>query len=123
MPELAEELAGAERAVFVDASVEKPAGKVAIRRVSAQDGRSKSAPLGHFASPEGLLALCSGLYGRVPETWSIGVGVSSLAVGDGLTPLVARAANRLCRRLAFRIRQWCRTADDCPIYKEGFHVC
>jgi hydrogenase maturation protease len=123
MPELAEELSGAKRAVFVDASVEKAAGKVAIRRVSVQDGCPASAPLGHHASPEGLLALCSGLYGRAPVAWSIGVGVSDLEVGDCLSPLVARAANRLCRRLAYRIREWCRTSDDCPLYKEGFHVC
>ena len=122
MPELAEELAGSRRAVFVDASVEKAPGKVAIRRVSAQDVGPAPAPLGHHASPEGLLALCTGLYGREPVTWSIGVGVSNLEVGDRLSPSVACAANRLCRRLAYRIREWCRTSDDCPLFKEGFHV-
>ena len=122
MPELAEELAGARRAVFVDASVEKAAGKVAIRRIRAQDSCFTPASLGHHATPEGLLALSSGLYGRAPVAWSIGVGVCNLEVGDVLSPLVARAANRLCRRLAYRIRQWCRTAEDCPLFKEGFHV-
>jgi hydrogenase maturation protease len=115
-PELAEELAVAKRVLFVDASVEKAAGKVAIRRISAHDGGSGPAPVGHFASPEGLLALCSGLYGRAPLAWSIGVGVSNLEIGERLSPAVARAANRLCRRLTFRIRQWCRTSDDCSLY-------
>jgi hydrogenase maturation protease len=124
MPELAEDLSHYRRALFVDASVQIHAGKVAIQRVQAHDAQLASTkPLGHYASPEELLTLATRLYGRAPVAWSIGVGVSSLAVGERLSPVVARAANRLCRRLAYRIRQWCRTSEDCPIFKEDTHVC
>jgi hydrogenase maturation protease len=108
-PELAEQIAGADRVVFVDASVEQGAGQIRIRRLAPE--HAATSPLGHSASPEAILALAKALYHRAPRAWSIAVGVANLAVGDGLSPAVARAANRLCRRLAYRIRRWCRFSD------------
>lgn len=123
-PELAEDLAGAQRVVFVDATVELPAGEVGIRRLDGASVQAAAvAPLGHHATPEALLALCYGLYGRAPCAWSIGVGVANLEVGDRLSPLVARAANRLCRRLAYRIRGWCRSSKTSFVNRKGSHVC
>jgi hydrogenase maturation protease len=119
-PELAASVAGAERVVFVDASVEAEAGEVRIRRL---DGRGAGNPsLGHSMSPEAVLGIGKALYDQVPRAWSIGVGVSNLAVGDRLSPAVSRAANRLCRRLAFLIRRWCRSSDQPLIHKDGTHV-
>ena len=112
-PELAERVAGVERVVFVDASVEQAAGEVRIRRLRAEGGMVS--PVGHCASPEAILALAKGLYDRAPRAWSIAVGVANLAVGDRLSPAVARAANRLCRRLSFRIRRWCRSFRETPV--------
>jgi hydrogenase maturation protease len=108
-PELAEQIVGADRVVFIDASVEQGAGKVHIRRLDPE--QAASSPLGHAASPEAILALGKALYHRAPRAWSIAVGVANLAVGDGLSPAVARAANRLCRRLSYRIGRWCRFSD------------
>jgi hydrogenase maturation protease len=108
-PEIAEQVAGADRVVFIDASVEQGAGVVRIRRLAPE--HVATSPLGHAASPEAILALAKALYHRAPRAWSIAVGAANLAVGDRLSPPVARAANRLCRRLSFRIRRWCRFSD------------
>ncbi len=113
LPELAEQVAAAERVVFVDASVEQGAGEVRIRRLDPE--RATIAPVGHHASPESILALSKALYHRAPRAWSIAVGVANLAVGDRLSPAVARAANRLCRRLSYRIRFWCRSFTETPV--------
>ena len=108
-PELAEHVAGADRVVFIDASVEQGAGIVHIRRLAPEP--AAISPLGHAASPEAILALAKALYDRAPRAWSIAVGAANLAVGDRLSPAVARAANRLCRRLSYRIGRWCRFSE------------
>jgi hydrogenase maturation protease len=126
-PELAAEAAGAERVVFVDASVECAAGEVRVRRLDVAHAGGMptraSAPLGHSSSPEAILGICKALYDRAPRAWSIGVGVANLTVGDRLSPAVSRAANRLCRRLAYRIRRWCGNSEQFLTHKDGTHVC
>ena len=120
-PELAEQVACVDRVVFVDASVEQPAGEIRIRRLNAEYVALSA--VGHCASPEAILAISKALYHRVPRAWSIAVGVANLAVGDRLSPAVARAANRLCRRLSYRVRRWCRSSELPLSHKDGSHVC
>jgi len=123
-PELGEHLACVAergRVLFVDASVEQPAGHVCIRRLSAQ--RATTAPLGHSATPEALLALCKALYQKAPSAWSIAIGVANLAVGDRLSPAVSKTASRLCRRLSYRVRRWCLPQQNSLSHKEIAHVC
>ncbi len=62
-PEMAEEVAACDLTVFIDASVRTPT--VRVTRVSPGD--SMHGADGHALSPAGVLALCSGLYGRTPE--------------------------------------------------------
>ncbi len=62
-PELAEQLAACELAVFLDASLRT--ATVCVTRVSP--ARSVHGAEGHALSPAGVLALCSGLYGHAPE--------------------------------------------------------
>ncbi len=120
-PELSEQVACVDRVVFVDASVEQTAGEIQVRRLNP--GHGTLSPAGHYASPEEILALSKALYDRAPRARSIGVGVANLAVGDRLSPAVARAANRLCRRLSYRIRRWCRSSELPLSHKDGSHVC
>lgn len=120
-PEIAELLACVDRVVFVDASVEQAAGEIKIRRLDPE--KASASPLGHSATPEALLALSKALYHRAPRAWSIAVGVANLAVGDRLSPAVSRAASRLCRRLTYRIRRWCRPTEELLSHKESTHVC
>ncbi len=62
-PELAEQLASCELAVFLDASVRT--STLCVTRVTP--ARSLHGAEGHALSPGGVLALCSGLYGHAPE--------------------------------------------------------
>jgi hydrogenase maturation protease len=110
-PELAIDVARAQRVVFVDASVNLPAGKTRVRRVLPESRSSLT--LGHHLSPESIMALASsvcgadgGSGGGSPCAWAVAVGVANLSVGDRLSPPVSRTAGRLSRHLAHRIRRW-----------------
>lgn len=112
-PELAVDVARAKRVVFVDASVDVPAGKARIRRVLPESRSSLS--LGHHLSPESIMALASAVFGGNggggPCAWAVAVGVANLNVGDRLSPPVSRTVGRLSRHLAHRIRRWSNRAS------------
>jgi hydrogenase maturation protease len=81
-PDLAELLADARPAVFVDAAIESPYGYVEVRRVQpAQQNGS----LGHTSDPGVLVALASAVYGVCPPTWIVRVPVASFQLGTGLS--------------------------------------
>jgi Ni,Fe-hydrogenase maturation factor len=108
-PELAEALAAADLAIFVDARAPASAPK--------RDGLSPSLPawergpggegdeivevhpieptavdsaLGHTGDPRALLALTEALYGHCPAAWSITVPAQSFAFGASLSPAAER---------------------------------
>lgn len=89
MPELAECIAAADRVVFVDATVNVDPGIVAIREIHGT--AQVSSGLAHTSTPAALLALAHELYGRSPDAFLVTVGVSSLALGEGLSDAVAAA--------------------------------
>ncbi len=60
-PELAEDIARCDLAVFIDASV--ASSKVCVTQLTPSGGPGE----GHALTPAGLLALSSGAYGHVPE--------------------------------------------------------
>jgi hydrogenase maturation protease len=62
-PGLAEDVASCGLVVFLDASVRT--STMSVTRVSP--GGSMHGAEGHALSPAGVLAICSGLYGRTPE--------------------------------------------------------
>lgn len=82
-PELAEHVARAQLAIFVDASVEVVAGEgPRLRRVTAD---ARVPVMGHTGDPSWLLALAEAVFGRVAESWLISLPVACLALGDGLS--------------------------------------
>lgn len=96
LPELAEELSRAERAVFVDAG---PGERVEVREI-APGGRET---LGHTGDPAWLLALTGSVYGRCPPAWLVTVPAPDRGFGEGLSPQAAvgmAAALDEVRRLA-----------------------
>lgn len=96
-PELAEDLAAAERVVFVDASVE--ADCVKATPVQAAAGREVQT---HRATPEALLDLARRLYGAAPKAWLVPVPARQFAVGtemSGPTAAAVREAAALVRGL------------------------
>jgi hydrogenase maturation protease len=87
-PELAEEVAAADRFILVDAEVALAPGEVRARRFSPAGGGD---PLSHHVAPEGLLALAQLLYGHAPPAWTVSVGLVSTELGDPLSAPVEAA--------------------------------
>jgi hydrogenase maturation protease len=67
-PELATQVAGADRIVFVDAYVATPGDITRVERVT---GDGVDPPLGHVGGPHSLLRLSETLYGRRPDAWMV----------------------------------------------------
>lgn len=87
-PELAAEVAACDRVVFLDASVEIPAGEIQCRPLTSAD----AAPLIHSLGPEPLLALTRLVYGRQPQAFLVSVGGLRFDFSDAvLSPPVAAA--------------------------------
>jgi hydrogenase maturation protease len=87
LPELAERLSRVELAVFVDAAVDLPAGKIRTVRIKAE----ATATLGHHATPTSLLTLAQRVYGRGPQALLVSIGAASLEFGETLSEAVAAA--------------------------------
>lgn len=102
VPELALALAGAARAVLLDADRSIPAGRLAARRLLPGNLPHS---LGHYLPPEHLLALVHELGGR-PRVTLYTLGAAALDLGTGLTPSVDAAAARVVAHLAKKLRRW-----------------
>jgi hydrogenase maturation protease len=88
--ELAEDLAGVDRVVFLDATVEGSPGEVRVRDL-APDARAVST-MAHFHDPRELLAWCETLYGRTPRAWLVSVAGQSFDYASyRLTPCAEAA--------------------------------
>jgi Ni,Fe-hydrogenase maturation factor len=113
-PELAEDLAGAGIALFVDAASDgRPAGEVTVRPVAASDlpspgGPNCLAPAGCWAdlTPEGILGLAHDLYGSTPPALVVSVGIVHAVVGEGLSDPVEAAVPRAVRVAEEALESW-----------------
>ena len=101
-PELAMDLADAERVLFIDASAELAPGQVRMAAVDARD--VATGPINHHLTPQRLMALTEAMFDRTPQAWTLAVGVADLSVGEGLSPHVAEAIDEMVRLG----RQWLR---------------
>ncbi len=88
-PELAEPLAGADCALFLDAHPAAAGSGISFRRLTPS---SADPSLGHTADPERLLGWAARLFGRAPESWSITMPAADFDVG---APLSATAQHGL----------------------------
>ena len=95
VPELSVELAGAERAVFVDAAAN--ADGVLATRLEPGDDVSAH---GHVSTPGWLLALTGKVFGRSPEAWLVTVPACRFGFGAGLTPVAERGVREALRQIA-----------------------
>jgi hydrogenase maturation protease len=91
LPELAEELAAVQVAIFVDACLESDVESVRVTRVDPTPA-SPNSP--HTSSPTGLLMLAQTLYGQTPETWLISVRGAEFDLGEGLSPVAKVNASK-----------------------------
>ncbi|NJK36673.1 MAG: hydrogenase maturation protease [Oscillatoriales cyanobacterium RM2_1_1] len=81
VPELALELAQANRAIFIDACVDQPELTV----IPLQPRDSPSQNWSHQFTPESLLSLSRSLYIRVPEAWMVSVPGFEFGLSDQLS--------------------------------------
>jgi hydrogenase maturation protease len=91
-PELALDASGASLLVLVDAAADVPAGEVSVscldpEMVAVASGEAMT----HHLDPAGLVGLARELWGAAPQVVLVSVGVSSLEVGDRLSPVVEGA--------------------------------
>jgi hydrogenase maturation protease len=112
-PELAEPLAGAEVAVFVDAGLDPAEAPLTVAPVLPA---ATSSSLAHTSDPAWLLGLTRAVYGRHPSAWLVTIPACDLNYSTDLSPaaragveaalariaLLAGEAGRLCHESAER---------------------
>ena len=89
LPELAEPIAAADLAIFIDAKVSLGPGEIAVTQVECEPAPPSG--LVHHMDPGTLLQMARKLYGRAPTAFLISVGAGSLALSEVLSPAVATA--------------------------------
>lgn len=67
-PELASQIAGADRVFFLDADIDPTRRHIQV--ISLAPNHSNPA-INHYSDPSALLSLCQSLYGRLPESLCI----------------------------------------------------
>jgi hydrogenase maturation protease len=98
MPEMAEDIARAERVIFVDCSLASAPGSVSVSRVqpAAPDAVIASHQLG---APE-LLVLARELYGLCPkDAVLLVIGAAEVELGESLSAAVKASLPEACARL------------------------
>lgn len=99
LPEHADEVARAERVVFLDASVAGAPGEVELREVVARVPRES---ILHALAPEDVLGLARALHGRVPATALVTVAGRDFVFTEQLSaPVAAAVPAARDRALAF----------------------
>lgn len=81
-PELAEELATVDIAIFIDAYPATDAKEVEIIPLEI----ATSLTLGHICEPPILLAIASAIYGDYPQAWLVKVPGENFEIGDRISP-------------------------------------
>jgi hydrogenase maturation protease len=86
-PELADPLAAAERAIFLDAHLAADDAAVRVRRIHpASDDTGRA----HTNEPARVLRLAETAFGRSPEAWWITIPAAEFGFGAPLSPLTDR---------------------------------
>ncbi len=100
-PELAQDIAGAARVIFIDAADAAGVGEAVAGEIHEHAISPASAPgsFTHHCTPESLLAMARDLYGHAPAATLYTITAESFAFGAPLTPVVQSALDRLLARL------------------------
>jgi hydrogenase maturation protease len=93
LPELAERLSRCVLAIFIDADAQTPPGQIREQNVAIHQEGGQS--IGHYQSPEQLLAMAKELYGRAPRAILFNVGAADFIFRHGLSEPVRTAIPRL----------------------------
>jgi hydrogenase maturation protease len=102
-PELAQDLAQAESAIFVDASTLAAPGVAQLHPV-APCADSPALTAHHLDAPE-LLALARQLYDSIPgNAWLLTIGIGSTELGETFSAAVQQGLPRACLLLEDTVR-------------------
>jgi hydrogenase maturation protease len=97
-PELAEEIAATNSVLFIDCSVESPAGSVQMREVQPS-GPMQGLATHHQGAPE-LLALARDLYNALPAKAALlTIGAGSTELGEAFSEPILDAVPQACALL------------------------
>jgi hydrogenase maturation protease len=96
-PELAEILANADLAIFIDACLTSESSEVQVRSLSPE---SSNIIAGHTADPRSLLALTQVVYGYCPTAWWVIVPGENFAIGDRLSPIAEQGVAIALEKIA-----------------------
>jgi hydrogenase maturation protease len=103
-PELAEPLAAARLAIFIDARLGGESAEIAIHPLEPANA---PALLGHCEDPASLLALAQAAYGTCPPCWLVTIPASDFGLGERLSPAAERGLERALR--------WILSIADLPV--------
>jgi len=122
LPEHTDAIAAVRRVLFIDSSVNLSAGEIRITEIFPE--ACPSHKLTHHIAPQTLLWMAQQFFSHAPRAWLIEIGVADMSVGQHLSPVVAKAAGRLVRQLAYYLRL---TRSSSPVpntsqQKECHHV-
>jgi hydrogenase maturation protease len=106
-PELAEPLANAGLAIFVDVRSASEDDAVRLQCLAPVEA---TFTLGHASDPQYLLRLARTLYGRSPPAWWVLVPGTSYALREGLSAVAARGMETALHEIGLLID---RHADSC----------
>jgi hydrogenase maturation protease len=95
-PELAQPLAAAELAIFVDARRADGDKAVAVQPLEPAGWEPGN---GHTSDPRALLALAHAVFGRAPRSWLVTVPAIEFSLGEGLSVTAGRAAEDALERI------------------------
>ena len=96
LPELADQIARAEKVIFVDATVEGVPGEIRITAVSPQTSGSAST---HQMSPGVLLSYVAELYGRCPSAYLVTITGQDFGYKEFLSPIIFKRLTELQTRI------------------------
>lgn len=113
-PELAETLAEAEMAIFVDACITPAAPPPAdggeedgpsVRVLPLEPAGTGASIGGHASDPRTLLALAGLLYGRAPQAWLVTVPGVNFDLGEELSPVAETGMADALEEIDYLIRK------------------
>jgi hydrogenase maturation protease len=100
-PELAEPISDAELVIFIDASCRLPPGSWRCDEIQANP--KSIGALGHYFSPEGLLAYAEALFHAKPVAFLVSIGAESFDYGKDLTPTGEKALSEIEKHLRLEL--------------------
>ncbi len=88
-PELAAEISGFRRVIFLDASAGIEPGEVAVRPLQPED--RMAGPFEHHSTPSGLLQLAADCYGWHGQAFLIAIGCREFGLSEECSEAARRA--------------------------------